>query len=81
MNIIKKRINDYIIIMSLISYSQYSDFILIIVIKKSIANKVTSFTIFNFNLNEFLLTIRTFVFTSMIIKLLIIFNICFIMYA
>jgi len=81
MNIIEKRIDDNIMTMSLILYLQYSCFILSIAIKRSIADKVTSFAIFNFDLNKFLLAIRTFVFASMIIELSIIFDINLVMYA
>ncbi len=81
MSIIGKRIDDDIMIMNLISYSQYSCFILITAIKRSIADKATSFAIFDFDLSEFLLAIRTFVFASMIIELPIIFGIGLVMYA
>jgi len=81
MSIIEKRIDDNIMTMSLISYSQYSCFILSIAIKRSIADKATSFAIFDFDLSEFLLAIRTFVFASMIIELSIIFGIDLVMYA
>ncbi len=81
MTIIEKRIDDNIMTMSLISYSHYSGFILVIVINRSIADKATSFAMFDFDLSEFLLAIRTFVFASMIIGLLIIFDIDLVMYA
>ncbi len=81
MNIIEKRIDDNIMTMNLISYSQYSCFILSITIKKSIVDKATSFAIFDFDLSEFLLAICTFVFASMIIELSIIFDIDLVMYA
>ncbi len=67
--------------MNLISYSQYSCFILSIAIKRLITDKTTSFAIFDFDLSEFLLAICTFVFASMIIKLSIIFDIDLVMYA
>jgi len=81
MNFIKKKINDNIMIISLILYSQYLCFILSIVIKKLITDKATSFAIFNFDLSKFLLAIHTVVFASIIIKLSIIFNINLMMYA
>ncbi len=81
MSLIGKRIDDNIMTMSLISYSQYSCFILSIAIKRSIADKATSFAIFDFDLSEFLLAIRTAVFASMIVKLSIIFDIDLVMYA
>jgi len=81
MNIIEKRIDDNIMTMNLILYSQYSCFILSIAIKRLIADKATLFAIFDFNFNEFLLAIHTFVFVSMIIELLIIFDIDLVMYA
>ncbi len=68
-------------IMSLILYLQYSCFILITVIKRSIADKAMSFAIFDFDLSEFLLAICTFVFVSMIIELSILFDIDLVMYA
>ncbi len=81
MNIIEKRIDDNIMTMNLILYSQYSCFILSIAIKRLIADKATLFAIFDFNFNEFLLAIHTFVFVSIIIELLIIFDIDLVMYA
>ena len=81
MTIVEKRIDNNIMTMSLILYLHYSGFILVIVINKSIADKATSFAMFDFNLSEFLLAICTFVFASMIIKLLIIFDIDLVMYA
>ncbi len=81
MNLIEKRIDDNIMTMSLILYSQYSCFILSIAIKRLIADKVMLFVIFDFDLSEFLLAIHTIVFASMIIKLLIIFGINLVMYA
>ncbi len=71
MNIIEKRIDDNIMIMNRISYSQYLCFILSIAIKRSIADKATSFAIFDFDLSEFLLAIRTFIFASMIVMILV----------
>ena len=79
-SIIEKRINNNIMTMSLISYSQYSCFILSIAIKRLIVDKTISFAIFDFDLNEFLLAIHTFVFASMIIELSIIFDIDLVMY-
>ncbi len=81
MSLIGKRIDDNIMTMNLISYSQYSCFILSIAIKRSIADKATSFAIFDFDLSEFLLAIRTAVFASMIVELPIIFGIGLVMYA
>ncbi len=81
MSFIKKRIDDNIMIMNLILYSQYSCFILSIAIKRLIVDKATSFAIFDFDLNEFLLAICTVVFANMIIKLSIIFDIDLVMYA
>jgi len=81
MSFIEKRIDDNIMIMSLILYSQYLCFILSIAIKRSIADKATSFAIFDFDLNEFLLAIHTVIFASMIVKLSIIFDIDLVMYA
>ncbi len=81
MSIIGKRIDDDIMIMNLIPYPQYSCFILTTAIKRSIADKATSFAIFGFDLSEFLLAIRTSVFASMIIELPIIFGIGLVMYA
>ncbi len=80
-SLIEKRIDDNIMTMSLISYLQYSCFILSIAIKRLIADKATSFAIFDFDLNEFLLAIHTVVFASMIIELSIIFDIGLVMYA
>ncbi len=80
MSFIEKRIDDNIVI-SLISYFQYLCFILSIAIKRLIADKATSFAIFDFDLNEFLLVICTVIFASMIIELLIIFDIDLVMYA
>ncbi len=81
MSLIGKRIDDNIMTMNLISYSQYSCFILSIAIKRLIADKATSFAIFDFDLSEFLLAIRTAVFASMIVELPIIFGIGLVMYA
>jgi len=81
MSIIKKKINNNIMIMNLILYLQYSCFILSIAIKRLIVDKAMSFAILDFDLNEFLLAIHTFVFASMIIELSIIFDIDFVMYA
>jgi len=81
MSIIEKRIDDNIMTMNLILYLQYSCFILSITIKRLIVDKATSFAIFDFDLNKFLLTIHTFVFASMIIELSIIFDINLVMYA
>ena len=81
MSFIKKRIDDNIMIMNLILYSQYSCFILSIAIKRLIVDKATSFAIFDFDLNEFLLASCTVVFSNMIIKLSIIFDIDLVMYA
>ena len=81
MSFIKKRIDDNIMIMNLILYSQYSCFILSIAIKRLIVDKATSFAIFDFDLHEFLLAICTVVFANMIIKLSIIFDIDLVMYA
>jgi len=81
MSFIEKRIDDNIMTMNLISYLQYSCFILSIAIKRSIADKATSFAIFDFDLSEFLLAIHTVVFASMIVELSIIFDIGLVMYA
>jgi hypothetical protein len=81
MSIIKKKIDNNIMTMSLILYSQYSCFILSIAIKKLIVDKAMSFAIFDFDFSEFLLAIHTFVFASMIIELLIIFDINLVIYA
>ncbi len=81
MSLIGKRIDDNIMTMSLISYFQYSCFILVIAIRRSIADKATSFAIFDFDLSELLLSIRTVVFASMIVELSIIFGIDLVMYA
>jgi len=67
--------------MSLISYFHYSGFILVIVINRSIVDKATSFAMFDFDLSELLLAIRTFIFASMIIELSIILDINLVMYA
>ncbi len=81
MSIIEKRIDNNIMTMNLILYSQYSCFILSIAIKKLIIDKAMLFAIFDFDLNEFLLAICTFIFASMIIELSIIFDIDLVMYA
>ncbi len=81
MTIVEKRIDDNIMTMNLILYSHYSDFILVIVINRLIADKATSFAMFDFDLSEFLLAIRTFIFASMIIEHSIIFGIDLVMYA
>jgi len=81
MTIVEKRIDNNIMTMNLISYSHYSGFILVIVINRSIADKATSFAMFDFDLSELLLAIRTFVFASMIIELSIILDIDLVMYA
>ena len=81
MSFIEKRIDDNIMTMNLISYLQYSCFILSIAVKRLIADKATSFAIFDFDLSEFLLAIHTVVFASMIVELSIIFDIGLVMYA
>ncbi len=81
MSLIGKRIDDNIMTMGLISYPQYPCFILSIAVKRSIADKATSFAIFGFDLSEFLLAVRTAVFASMIVELSIIFDIGLVMYA
>ncbi len=81
MNIIEKKIDNNIMTMSLILYSQYSCFIPSIAIKRLIVDKVTSFAIFDFDLSEFLLVIHTFVFASIIIEFSIIFDIDLVIYA
>jgi len=75
---IEKRIDNNIMIISLILYFQYSCFILSIMIKRLIIDKVMSF---DFDLSEFLLVIYTVVFASMIIEFSIIFDIDLVMYA